>query len=181
MKEDNLKNYKHAPTHLFLSDFYYFITAGTYSKKRYFEDDGKKNFLYETIYDVFNAYDSALHGWVILGNHYHIIGKFKDAFFLPEVIKKIHSRSAVWLNKSSKKAGRKIWYQYWDECIRDERDYYAKINYIHWNPVRHGYVDAPELYKFSSYNSYLNLRGEEWLNGILKCFPVEEVKNNDDY
>jgi putative transposase len=181
MMEDHLKKYQHAPAHLFLTDFCYFITAGTYSKKRYFEDDDKKKYLYETICDVFNAYDSTLHGWVILGNHYHIIGKFKDAFFLPEMIKKNHSKSAVWLNKSAEKPGRKIWYQYWDECIRDERDYYTKINYIHWNPVRHGYVDAPRVYKFSSYNSYLNFRGEEWLNGILKRFPFEEVKNNDDY
>jgi len=137
--------------------------------------------LFNTICEILKENSSELHGWVILSNHYHILTKLRDAFLLPEIIKKIHGKSAVLLNKFSKQLGRKIWYAYWDECIRDEKDFYAKLNYIHFNPVKHGYVDAPEFYKCSSYNFYLGIEGKGWLENILKHFPPVKVEKSDDF
>jgi putative transposase len=179
MKEDYLKRYRHAPAHLFLTDYHYFITAGTYEKKPCFDSDVKKKLLFNTICKILKENYGKLQGWVILANHYHILTKLKDAFFLPQITRKIHSISAVLVNKVSKQPGRKIWYQYWDECIRDERDYYAKLNYIQFNPVKHGYVWGPEEYKFSSYNHYLKIEGVNWLEGIFKHFPPKEVEKDD--
>ena len=181
MKEDHFKKYRHAPAHLFLTDYHYFITAGTYGKRLYFDSDNKKEMLFNTICEVLKENCSELHGWTILSNHYHILSKLKDAFLLPQIVRKIHSISAVLVNKLAKKPGRKIWYQYWDECIREEKDFYAKLNYIHWNPVKHGYVDDPESYKFSSYNHYLKTEGINWLHDILKHFPLSEVRKDDDF
>jgi putative transposase len=181
MGNEYLKKYLHAPAHLFLTDYHYFITAGTYGKRPYFDTDDRKELLFNTICESLKEYSSELNGWVILSNHYHIVVKLKDAFRLPELIRKIHSKSAVLLNKISDQQGRKIWYQYWDECIRDEKDFYAKLNYIHFNPVKHGYVDSPESYKFSSYNIYLEIEGENWLNYISKCFPASKVEKGDDF
>jgi putative transposase len=138
MQEEHLKKYRHAPAHLFLSDYCYFVTAGTYERKPYFDVDAKKELLFDTICEMLGEDLSGLHAWVILSNHYHVLVTLKDAFRLPEIIRKIHSKSAVLLNKLSQRPGRKVWYQYWDECIRDEKDFYAKLNYIHWNPVKHG-------------------------------------------
>lgn len=179
MKEDHFKKYQHAPAHLFLTDYHYFITAGTYGRKPYFDSDAQKELLFNTICETVKENYGELQGWVILANHYHILTKLKDAFLLPQIIRKIHSISAVLVNKSSKQLGRKIWYQYWDECIRDERDFYAKLNYIHLNPVKHGYVDDPEAYKFSSYNQYLRIEGVNWLADILKHFPPKKVEKDD--
>ena len=181
MKEDYLKKYQHAPAHLFLTDYHYFITAGTQGKKPYFDSDAKKELLFDTICEMLKEDHSELQGWVILSNHYHILVKLKDAFLLPQIIKKIHSKSAVLVNKLSKRTGRKIWYQYWDECVRDEKDFYAKLNYIHFNPVKHGYVEDPESYKFSSYNHYLKIEGINWLEDILKNFPPKKVEGEDDF
>ncbi len=181
MKEDYLKKYKHAPTHLFLTDYHYFITAGTYGEKPYFHSDAQKELLLNTICETLRENHGELQGWVILANHYHIVAKLKDAFLLPQTIRKIHSISAVLVNKSSKQPGRKIWYQYWDECIRDERDFYVKLNYIHLNPIKHGYVSEPESYKFSSYNFHFKMEGRDWLNDVLKQFPPEKAGANDDF
>ena len=39
------------------------------------------------------------------------------------------------------KRERGIWQRrYWEHLIRDDNDYQAHINYIHYNPVKHGYV-----------------------------------------
>ena len=38
---------------------------------------------------------------------------------------------------------RGIWQcRYWEHCIRDERDFENHLEYIHFNPVKHGYVKA---------------------------------------
>jgi putative transposase len=51
--------------------------------------------------------------------------------------------------------GRKVWWNYWDTCIRSEKDYYNRLRYIFWNPVKHGLVDNPEDYAFSNYRDFI--------------------------
>jgi putative transposase len=44
---------------------------------------------------------------------------------------------------------------FWDHAIRDERDYLNHLDYIHYNPVKHGYATGPEDYPHSSYLEYV--------------------------
>ena len=53
-----------------------------------------------------------------------------------------------------RRIGRKIWSKYWNTCIRSNKDFIARLNYIHWNPVKHGLVDDPKDYPYSSYQNY---------------------------
>jgi putative transposase len=181
MKEEHFKKYQHAPAHFFLTEYHYFITASTYGKRSYLDSDDKKQLLFGIICETFKNDIGKLYGWVILSNHYHILAHLKDAFRLPRIVRRIHSKCAVLLNRMDHQPGRKVWYQYWDECIRDEREFYAKLNYIHFNPVKHGYVDDPESYRFSSYNSWLRTEGESRLEGLLRQFPPRETEKGDDF
>ena len=181
MRDDHLKKYRHAPAHLFLSVYWYFVTGGTYGRKKHFETEWDRQLLLDAITEMLLRASSELHGWVILSNHYHVLMKLKDAILLPGIIRGIHSKSAVLLNKRHLQPGRRIWYQYWDECVRDERDFYAKLNYIHLNPIKHGYVDEPGSYRFSSYNSYRRMRGESWLEDLLKRFPAGDIDRDSDF
>jgi putative transposase len=181
MENEYLKKYRHAPAHLFLTGYRYFVSAGTLGRRPYFDTDSKKELLFDTICEMLE-HDGGRHdGWVILSNHYHMLVELENAFLLPQLIRRIHSKSAVLLNKLSRRPGRRIWYQYWDECIRDEKSFYAKLNYIHWNPVKHGYVDSPEEYRFSSYGSHLRIRGKKWLREILRRFPPAETEKGDEF
>lgn len=39
-----------------------------------------------------------------------------------------------------------IWQRrFWEHCLRDETDWQAHVDYIHFNPVKHGYVKQPGL------------------------------------
>jgi putative transposase len=40
--------------------------------------------------------------------------------------------------------------------IRDERDYEQHVNYIHYNPVKHGYVAKAAEWEHSSIHRYIN-------------------------
>jgi len=49
-----------------------------------------------------------------------------------------------------------IWQKrYWEHWIHDQDDYNRHLDYVHINPVKHGYVNAPEQWTYSSYHYYL--------------------------
>jgi putative transposase len=39
--------------------------------------------------------------------------------------------------------------------IRDERDFETHVDYIHWNPVKHGLVKNPEEWERSSFKEWV--------------------------
>jgi len=44
-----------------------------------------------------------------------------------------------------------IWQRrFWEHSIRDNADFENHVNYCHWNPVKHGFVERPEDWPFSS-------------------------------
>lgn len=46
----------------------------------------------------------------------------------------------------------KFWQKgFWDHVIRDEDDFQRHLDYIHYNPVKHGLVQRPEDWPYSSY------------------------------
>jgi putative transposase len=45
----------------------------------------------------------------------------------------------------------RIWqHRFWEHVIRGEKDLERHLNYIHFNPVKHGIVSDPFHYKYSS-------------------------------
>jgi len=50
-----------------------------------------------------------------------------------------------------RKRERGIWQRrFWEHTIRDERDFYNHIEYIHHNPVKHGYVSNALNWPYST-------------------------------
>ena len=67
--------------------------------------------------------------------------------------------------------GARNWSQYWDRILRTEGDLWSRINYIHLNPVRHGYVGAPGEWEWSSVHSFAEQASEE-TRAALRRFPA---------
>ncbi|MES1189703.1 MAG: hypothetical protein ABUS47_01365 [Steroidobacter sp.] len=54
------------------------------------------------------------------------------------------------------KPERGIWQRrYWEHQIRDDEDMRRHIDYIHYNPVKHGYFDLPIEWPHSSLHRYI--------------------------
>ena len=54
------------------------------------------------------------------------------------------------------KGERGIWQRrYWEHMIRDEGDYARHVDYIHFNPVRHGYAPRAADWPYSSIHRYI--------------------------
>lgn len=54
-----------------------------------------------------------------------------------------------------RKAERGLWQRrYWEYLIRDERDLLNHIDYIHFNPVKHGWTACVQDWPHSSFHRY---------------------------
>ena len=51
---------------------------------------------------------------------------------------------------------RGIWQRrYWEHLIRDETDYARHVDYIHWNPVKHGHVVQVLDWPYSTFHRFV--------------------------
>ncbi len=71
------------------------------------------------------------------------------------VIKRKFSSGLQSVEVSASKANKRekgIWQRrFWEHYIRDEEDWRRHMDYIHYNPVKHGYVSRPEDWQYGSY------------------------------
>lgn len=59
-------------------------------------------------------------------------------------------------NSRYKKRERGIWQRrFWEHSIRDDDDFEHHVNYIHYNPVKHGYVSKPVEWEYSSIHKFI--------------------------
>jgi len=65
--------------------------------------------------------------------------------------------------------------RFWEHTIRDEMDFENHINYIHYNPIKHGLVSSLHHWPHSSFNHYVHLGQlpENW--GVKMLEPVGNV------
>jgi putative transposase len=72
------------------------------------------------------------------------------------------------ISRSRQKRGeRGLWQRrFWEHLIRDETDYRQHIDYIHWNPVKHGWVSRVKDWPHSSFHGYVaqGIYPENWGN-----------------
>ena len=61
------------------------------------------------------------------------------------------------INASRRARGeRGIWQRrFWERQIRDEDDYAAHVDYIHYNPVKHGHADTAAAWPYSSFHAFM--------------------------
>lgn len=170
----------HRPPHYYLDDTIYFLSSGTLYKTHFFGSDTHKAIIQNLLGECLKEDKCGLYAWTILPNHYHLLLKITKGVDLAVFVRKLHSKSAIAINKLDKKHGRQIWYNYWDTCIRLEKDFWMRFNYIHQNAVKHGYAEKMEHYKFSSFNHYLKNKGQEWLDSCFELYPIVDFTLEND-
>ena len=65
----------------------------------------------------------------------------------------------------SAKGERGIWQRrYWEHTLRDERDFERHVDYIHFNPVKHGHVTRVSDWPYSTFHQMvkLGIYPEDW-------------------
>jgi putative transposase len=178
-----IKRYKHNPPHVFVPNNKYFITSSIYNKIKLLSSEESKLKLIEYIKRTVENYGWKLEDWVVLNNHYHLMIESNESpETLAKIIRDIHKYSALWLKKNVTLAKKqeKIWHNYWDKCLTYESSYYTRLNYIWYNPVKHGYVDEPQQWKFGSY-FYRFQEENSYVNELKMKYPFNSLKIEDDF
>jgi putative transposase len=113
---------------------------------------------------VKKAHPFKIDAMVILPDHLHTIWTLPDgdhdfsqrwrqikSAFSREIAKEERvSRSRL------RKQERGIWQRrFWEHAIRDEEDFRRHVDYIHFNPVKHGYVQKVADWPYSSFGYQL--------------------------
>ena len=92
--------------------------------------------------------------WVVLPDHMHCIWTLPVTESVSEV-RRAKGERGVWQRR------------FWEHTIRDERDYEAHMDYVHFNPVKHGHVARVADWPHSSFHRSVvaGLYPVDWAGG----------------
>jgi len=111
--------------------------------------------------------------WVVLPDHFHcVIESTTDS--PSEITRRLKlSFSTRLRNRLDTRSGRAWQYRFWDHVIRSQDDLNRHIDYIHYNPVKHGLVVSPIKWPHSSFGKYVpeGLYQADW--GIRERIALE--------
>jgi putative transposase len=159
----------------------YFFTLVTESRRPILDGDAAIGILREAFRSVMDRYPFALSAAVVLPDHLHCV------LSLPEHDQDFSTRLRLiktWFTKHCdsrlrddvvdsarrSRGERAIWqHRYWEHLLRDEEDYRRHVEYIHYNPVKHGYANRPVDWPYSSFRHYVaaGIYPESWGESVV--------------
>lgn len=153
----------------------FFLTVVTWNRVRLFDVSENVERLRMAFREVMNEWPFEVCAAVILPDHFHVmwqlptgdtayskrLGRIKTRFTAslppsdsrrqsPTDSRRRHRESGVWQRR------------FWEHTIQDDDDFKAHLDYIHYNPVKHGLVSKPHDWPYSSFGRWVD-RGEyDW-------------------
>ena len=155
----------------------FFFTQVTFDRHKFLTSNLARRILREVWTDVQEKHPFKVEAICLLPDHMHCIWRLPpDDCDYPKrwrLIKGMFSRRYLKSGgregiRNQSRQGKKevaVWQRrYWEHMIRDDIDFTRHFDYIHFNPVKHGYVSKPLDWKWSSFRRYLGLGyyPEEW-------------------
>jgi putative transposase len=131
----------------------YFITAITFYRKAILARN--IDLFYTAMKRAGKKYQFIISAWVVLPEHFHIIIETGGSN-LSDIIKAIKQDFGFLYRQRMGLRTARIWQlRFWDHIIRNQADMNRHIDYIHYNPVKHGIVKAPRDYSHSSFREFV--------------------------
>jgi hypothetical protein len=177
---------RHRFEHWYRDNQVYFITARCREQVRAFAGEEAKRIFW----DRFDFY-TARHGFVpwitsLIDNHYHTLGYLKCGEALGPMMRSIHGSVAKLVNDTLAARLTPFWREagarnYFDGCIRDEKQCRLAYRYVQRQSVRHGIVSDWRLYAHTRAKIQLD-RGVKRaleLSAFLRGVPYKRYQDRD--
>ena len=165
----------HSPPHFEDGIKTYLLTAAIYEHKHIMASANRRmDFQEKLVIRLSDAENFNLYAWAVLPNHYHILVK-ADLNKIKNVIARLHNGIATQWNREDNCAWRKVWHRLSDRHIRNDDHYWASVNYIHKNPVKHGYASDLSEWPAGSFNIFQETIGKDRMYLILQNYPVDDM------
>lgn len=136
----------------------YFFTLVTYRRQKIFADSSNVELLRKSFREVKAKRPFQLVAAVILPDHLHCL------WCLPDADADFSSRWQMVKTGFSRRIPaqvraddtKTIWQpRFYEHCLRDESDFQKHLDYIHYNPVKHGLVATPGEWPHSSFARFV--------------------------
>ena len=118
--------------------------------------------------------------WVVLPNHYHFLCHSSDIGACKRALGRLHGRTSRDWNLEEDTLGRRVWFRAAETAMKSEAHYWATVNYIHHNPVKHRCGDAQDQWKWSSFSDWKKGVGREALVDLWNGYPVDDYGKDWD-
>ena len=145
-------NYKR----LFVPNSLLFITVVTKNRRPILIDN--ISYLRTAFHVVKAKYSFDIVAIVVNQDHFHAIICPKDINLYPRIIaniKRMFTKLSKLKHTLNTRRESPVWQRrYWEHTIRDEKDLYRHIDYIHYNSVKH-YGITPGKWPFSSFHKFV--------------------------
>jgi putative transposase len=110
--------------------------------------------------------------WCVLPSHYHVLLRAERVCEAISALGRLHGRTSFRWNGEDNARGRQVWCKAADRHMRSAAHYWATVNYIHHNPVKHGYVGRWQDWPYSSAIEYLAAVGPGRAAELWHAYPV---------
>jgi putative transposase len=135
----------------------YFFTVVTYDRRPILIAEVER--LRGAFRTVLTRHPFTLEAIVVLPDHLHTMWRMQegdgDFSMRWRVLKRLFSSGLSAPGQGASRARKRenaVWQRrFWDHAIRDDDDWRRHLDYIHYNPVRHGYCSAPGEWAYSSF------------------------------
>ncbi|MGH8529623.1 MAG: transposase, partial [Nevskiales bacterium] len=118
----------------------------------FFCEDDYSSYLY-WLSRALSETDCALHAYVLMTNHVHLLLTPRKAATVPKLIISLGRRYVQYINKTYRRTGTLWDSRYKSSTVQAEPYLLLCQRYIELNPVRAAMVDDPAHYRWSSYRS----------------------------
>jgi putative transposase len=172
----------HRPPHRVSEKTRYHVTAACFEHRPHigWGEERMRSFC-DTLLGVFKGQNALIHAWCVLPNHYHALIETNDIPELLSELGRMHGRLSFLWNNEENTRGRQVWCGAAERYMRNESHFWATMNYVHNNPVHHGYVRRWQDWPFSSAEEYLAEMGRESVEKTWRDYPVRDYgKGWDD-
>ena len=108
--------------------------------------------------DSARRFEVALHAYVLMSNHFHLLATPHSAEGLPRMMQSLGRSYVRYFNDTNGRSGTLWEGRYKSTVIQTERYMLACMVYIDLNPVRAGLVAGPQDFPWSSHLHYMGAR-----------------------
>lgn len=158
----------------------YFSTVVTHRRRRIFADSRAVDMLREAFLEIQADTPFDMSACVVLPDHLHCIWTMPegDSAYSTRWSRVKRRFTQRWLASGGHEGGisesrakhreRGVWQRrFWEHTIRNEDDMIRHVDYIHFNPVKHGLASCPHAWSHSSFDRWVKSRHytADWLCG----------------
>ena len=146
-------------------DDIFFLAIVCANRYPFFYDSDRLDIVLAAMRRIAQRFQLEYNAWVILPDHLHLLLSPKEADYSTVVSSFKRTVTSSMRNRGFTGGKTTIWQdRFWEHTIRDDEDYERSVDYIHFNPVKHGLARTPIEWKYSSVHQFIKdgIYGRNW-------------------